>query len=352
VARAPQKAVAVNAEMPSPLLPSVCLFIPTFRRPEGLRRLLAHVAQLEYAGALTVVVVDNDAATRAGQAVVAELSPAFPVPLRCVVERRRGQTYAYNRGFIEACRQLEPPQFVAVLDDDEFPGPRWLYEMITTAVACEADLVGGPVFPVFEQPDCWLAKTSLYQPQRYATGHIEMIYGAGSMLIRRDVLERYLDEPFSHEFAFTGGSDLEFFTRCRRDGRSFAWADGAEVFEATPGSRTTLAWLLRRHFRKGTDNTRIDRKFSAGVRDAALRWFKGLGLIACGIVSLPAMLLAGRAAVAASLISVARGAGRVAAEFNLLYEEYRVPDTAEETAMPEPRLQPSSLTIRQRKEVA
>ena len=44
-----------------------------------------------------------------------------------------------------------------------------------------------------------------------------MIYGAGSMLVRRDVLERYLDEPFSHEFAFTGGSDLEFFTRCRRD---------------------------------------------------------------------------------------------------------------------------------------
>ena len=55
-----------------------------------------------------------------------------------------------------------------------------------------------------------------------------MIYGAGSMLVRRDVLERYLDEPFSHEFAFTGGSDLEFFTRCRRDGQSFAWADDFE----------------------------------------------------------------------------------------------------------------------------
>jgi glycosyltransferase involved in cell wall biosynthesis len=359
VATAPQKAFAVNADMPSSLLPSVCLFIPTFRRPEGLRRLLAHVELLEYARALTVVVVDNDAAERAGQAVVDEVSPGFPFPLRCVVERQRGQTYAYNRGFVESCRQSEP-QYVAVLDDDEFPSPRWLHEMVTTAVACEADLVGGPVFPVFDQPDCWLAKTSLYQPRRYATGRVDMIYGAGSMLIRRDVLERYLDEPFCHEFAFTGGSDLEFFTRCRRDGRSFAWADDAEVFETTPASRTTLAWLLRRHFRKGTDNTRIDRKFSRGARDAALRWYKGLGLIAYGIVSLPAKLLAGRAAAATSLISVARGAGRIAAEFNLLYEEYRVPDARGEPLLPDSviaartnaAVPPSSLTIRQRTEVA
>jgi succinoglycan biosynthesis protein ExoM len=344
VAGAPQKAVAVNADMPPPLSPSVCLFIPTFRRPDGLRRLLAHVEQLEYAGPLTVVVVDNDAVERAGHAVVAEVSASFPFPLRCVVERQRGQTYAYNRGFVEACRQLERPEYVAVLDDDEFPGPRWLREMVTTAVACKADLVGGPVFPVFDLPDHWLAKTGLYQPRRFATGRIEMIYGAGSMLVRRNVIERYLDEPFSHEFAFTGGSDLEFFSRCRRDGRSFAWANDAEVFETTPGSRTTLAWLLRRHFRKGTDNTRIDRKFSAGFRDTALRWIKGLGLIAYGMLSLPVMLLAGRAAAAASLISVARGAGRIAAEFNVLYEEYRV-DAHED-------VESSSLTIRQRKEAA
>ena len=345
----------MNADMSSSLPPSVCLFVPTFRRPDGLRRLLKHVAMLEYAGALTIVVVDNDAVERAGQAVVAEMSPAFHFPLRCVVERQRGQTFAYNRGFVEACRQPDPPKYVAVLDDDEFPGPRWLHEMVTTAVACKADLVGGPVFPVFDRPDCWLASTNLYQPRRYATGRIEMIYGAGSMLVRRDVLERYLDEPFSHEFAFTGGSDLEFFTRCRRDGRSFAWANDSEVFETTPGSRTTLAWLHRRHFRKGTDNTRIDRKFSRGARDAALRWYKGIGLVAYGLLSFPAMLLAGRAAAATSLLSVARGAGRIAAEFNLLYEEYRVLDAGGEPALSAPATaadsQPSSLTIRQRTEV-
>jgi succinoglycan biosynthesis protein ExoM len=307
----------------SPHSPSVGLFIPTFRRPEGLRKLLAHVARLKYEGTVTVVVIENDAEELAGQSVVGEVSPTFPFALRCVVEHRRGQTYAYNRGFVEAARQPDPPQFVAVLDDDEFPHPNWLTEMVTIAVAYGADLIGGPVFPVFDRPDCWLAKTRLYEPHRYLTGRVDMIYGAGSMLIRRDVLEQYLDEPFSHDFAFTGGSDFHFFTRCRVDGRSFAWADDAHVFETTPDSRTSLAWLVRRQFRKGNDNTRIDRKFTRGIRHATARWYKGLGLIAYGIVTLPLALFSGRAAAARSLLNAARGVGRIAAEFGVLYEEYR-----------------------------
>jgi hypothetical protein len=142
--------------------------------------------------------------------------------------------------------------------------------MIATALRYEADIVGGPVFPVFEDPDHWLARGGLYAPRRFVTGRVEMIYGAGTMLIRRDVLAHYLDEPFSDAFAFTGGSDHEFFIRCRRDGCSFAWADDARLFETTPRARTTPGWLLLRSFRKGTVATRIDRRYSPGRASAAL----------------------------------------------------------------------------------
>jgi glycosyltransferase involved in cell wall biosynthesis len=232
--------------MSDTIWPAVSLCIPTFRRPDGLRTLLSHVAALTYSGPLSVVVVDNDGEQRAGDSVVREMQPGFPFPLLGVVESRPGQTYAYNTGFAAAARR-PATDYVAVLDDDEFPAPDWLSEMIKTAVRYEADITGGPVFPVFEDPDHWLAKSGLYAPRRYATGPVDMIYGAGSMVIRRDVLERYLDEPFSHAFAFTGGSDLDFFFRCRRDGRSFAWADEAHVFETTPRSRTTTRWLLWRY---------------------------------------------------------------------------------------------------------
>jgi succinoglycan biosynthesis protein ExoM len=303
--------------------PAVSLCIPTFRRPDGLTKLLAHVAGLNYRGPLAVVVVDNDCEERAGEAVVRAAAPKFPFPLTAVVEPRRGQTYAYNAAFGAACR-IPGTEYVAVLDDDEYPDPGWLTEMIKVAIGYEVDIVGGPVFPVFDEPGHWLANTAaLYEPRRYATGLVDMIYGAGSMVIRRDVLEAYLDEPFSNAFAFTGGSDLDFFMRCRREGRSFAWADEARVLETVPASRTSVRWLLLRGFRAGTDRTRIDRNFANGARDRVKRWVKGSGLIARGIALLPLALLRGRGAAVYGLVVAANGVGRLAAEFGLLYEEYR-----------------------------
>jgi glycosyltransferase involved in cell wall biosynthesis len=302
--------------------PAVNLCVPTFRRPEGLRRLLDGVAQLKYGGTLSVVVVDNDANSMDGCAVVESVAPEFPFPLTCIVEPRRGQTYAYNTAFAKACAS-PPAEYVVVLDDDERPDDQWLAELVKMTIETGADIVGGPVFPVFDDPAHWLAKTSLYDPRRYPSGRVDMIYGAGSMLIRRTVLAAYLDEPFSHAFAFTGGSDFDFFTRCRRDGRSFAWADDAWVWETTPASRLTVSWLLRRGFRKGTDRTRIDRRFGGTLREAARRWVKGVGLVAWGLGSLLLVGWRNRGARVGSLILAAQGLGRLAAEFNILYEEYR-----------------------------
>jgi succinoglycan biosynthesis protein ExoM len=303
--------------------PDVCLCVPTFRRPDGLRKLLEHVARLAYPGSIKVIVVDNDGDDRAGAAVVAQAAPAFPFPLSCTIETRRGQTYAYNRAFSNACRATPAPDYIAVLDDDEYPDPNWLTELMRVARQYQVDIVGGPVFPVFDMPDHWLAQSGFYAPVRHATGRVPMIYGAGNMAIRRSVLEQYLDEPFLHAFAFTGGSDYEFFWRCRNDGRSFAWADAATVFETTPPSRTTVSYLLRRKFRNGTEATRLERKFLHTVAGALRRWYTGFGLLGLGIVSLPLAALRGRRAIMASLIRAARGAGRLAAEFDLLYEEYR-----------------------------
>ena len=194
------------------------------------------------------------------------MAPTFRFPLSAYIETRRGHTYAYNRAFVNACHSMPAPDYVAVLDDDEYPDVNWLTEMVRVALAYDVEIVGGPVFPVFENPDHWLAKSGLYAPHRYATGRVSMIYGAGSMLIRRTTLEHYLDEPFHNDYAFTGGSDEEFFYRCRRDGRTFAWADEAHVFETTPRSRTTVGYLLRRMFRKGTGATRVERKFEGTAR--------------------------------------------------------------------------------------
>ena len=55
------------------ILPAVILCIPTFRRPDGLRKLLTHVSRLRYQGRLSVIVIDNDEEQLAGAAVVAQM---------------------------------------------------------------------------------------------------------------------------------------------------------------------------------------------------------------------------------------------------------------------------------------
>jgi len=303
--------------------PFVCLCVPTFHRPAGLRKLLLHVNRLDYPGRLMVIVVDNDVDQRAGAAVVQDMSSTLCYPLKCVVEPRRGQTFAYNRAFLEACRTQPPCDYVAVLDDDEFPEPGWLTELMKIALQHWADITGGPVFPIFEEPNHWLAKSGLFGPARYPTGRVPMIYGSGNMMIRRDILDQYLDEPFLNELAFVGGSDQDFFWRCRRDGRSFAWADNARVYEATPSARLSIRFMLRRRFRNGTEATLLERKGLGSAIGAPMRWLKGLALLTAGIVSLPICALGGRRSMMTSLIWAARGAGRIAAEFNFYDEQYR-----------------------------
>jgi hypothetical protein len=76
-------------------------------------------------------------------------------------------------------------------------------------------------------------------------------------------------------------------------------------------------------FRKGTGATRVERKFAGTIPGAVRRWCKGLGLIGSGALFLAIAAFGGRPGIMRSLILAARGSGRIAAEFGILYEEYR-----------------------------
>ena len=75
----------------------VAVCICTYRRPEGLRALLAGLAARRFAGPppdVRLVVVDN-AGDGETQAIVAELAPDLAV--RCEHEAKRGISHARNR---------------------------------------------------------------------------------------------------------------------------------------------------------------------------------------------------------------------------------------------------------------
>ena len=58
----------------------VLIAIPTFRRPDGLRRLLAAIAKMETAAEIKVLVADNEGAG-AGTDVVKEPAKSYRFPI-------------------------------------------------------------------------------------------------------------------------------------------------------------------------------------------------------------------------------------------------------------------------------
>lgn len=302
--------------------PSVAVAVITYRRPKGLRELLAGLADVELPAGLDagfcVVVVDNDA-TGSARSTVEDLRGTSPWPIEYVVEPEQGIPQARNRALAE-CAAVD---FVAFVDDDEVPGKRWLSELLRVQAETGADAVTGPVEAAFETtPPSWVRCAWIFNRPRFAEGAAIEWATTSNVLLARSA--RRTGQLFNEAMRFTGGSDTHFFMRLKRQGGSIVWADRALVVEHFPASRLTLRWVLARQYRRG--NTQ-----SLCYRDLDPRWgrrvrqvVRGLWRVARGLSLLPLALAGRRCAVLHGLQSICLGAGLITGVAGVRYEEYRV----------------------------
>ena len=231
----------------------------TFRRPDGLRRLLDGLNELTFRKnpepEITVVVVDNDGAAPMRARIDARRR-GFRWQLRYDCEPVRGVSSARNRAL-----DLVPPDAdcIASIDDDEVPVPGWLDELLYVRRTYRASIVQGPVRPHFlSPPPRWLIRGRFLELGPYRDG-ASLHYGyTGNSLIDAAVV-RQLRLRFDPRFDRTGGEDQRFFGCAIAAGHRVVTAEQALVHEWIPASRTTLLYLLRRRFRMGTTLAMIDR---------------------------------------------------------------------------------------------
>jgi GT2 family glycosyltransferase len=303
---------------------NVSICCATYKRPDGLKRLLEALARLRFerveAPALEVVVVDNEAAGRA-RAICSELEPGFPWRLRCEEEPRQGITYARNRGLDCA---LPGADFVAFIDDDEVPEPGWLDALMRAQQRHAADVVSGPVRSTFgpEIPE-WVRKGGFFRPRALADGaRLEIAFTHNALVSAGLFLEI---GRFDDRFAHTGGEDTDFFMRAHRAGRLMVWAADAVVEEAVPLARASTGWILRRGYREWSSHSFSEKEQRPGLRTRAERVAKASTLILAGCATLPFSALLGKHRSVRSLLLVARGVGSLAGLLGSRYQEYRAP---------------------------
>lgn len=288
-------------------LPHICVCICTFKRPEMLRRLLSALRALNTSGrfSISVAVVDNDMRATAAP-VVEEMIAAGGIELRYSVEPQQNIALARNR----VC-SLAAGEFLAWIDDDEFPGRDWLLRMLHTCQKTGAAGVLGPVLPHFDDhAPRWVVDGGLYDRPRHPTGFRLAWQEArtGNVLIRKNVVDE-IPGPFLAEFP-NGGEDQDFFRRAMEKGHSFVWCDEGEVFETVPPTRWKRSVMLRRALLRGRNSI----KHPAG---RGLNIIKSVVAVPAYLLLLPFILILGQGLFMRFMIKLCDHLGRLLAAVNL-----------------------------------
>lgn len=237
-------------------LPNVVLGVITCRNPAGLEKLLRSLSEHDKSLFYRLVVVENDQA-KDGMEVCERLNAAgFTPRIEVHFESRQGISYARNRVLTES--RSEPFDYVAMLDDDEYPTQGWLHKLVRKARAEGADVVCGPVVGVLPTPPAPpLLESDFERPGWTQRGDRTLVLATGNVLFSAALVERHAGDWFAGSYALTGSEDSEFLLRTFSRGAKHAVEMDAVVYEDVPASRATEAWLRRRAHRTANGLFRI-----------------------------------------------------------------------------------------------
>jgi glycosyltransferase involved in cell wall biosynthesis len=223
---------------------SVTVAIPTADRPQALRRCVAALLAGERRPA-EIVIVDQS-----GEPPPRALDTAYagPVPIRHVVDPRRGLSVARNLGLEHAASPI-----VAFIDDDCVPTPGWVSAIQNAffewpAVAC----VTGPVLPLgAERPGRYAVSSRTGTVEQSFSGDVApwLVGTGGNMAVRRDVLggEILFDPRLGSGSAGRAGEDIDALRQMLRSGHEVRYAPAAVVLH----ERQSLRRRLRSRFGYG-----------------------------------------------------------------------------------------------------
>jgi succinoglycan biosynthesis protein ExoM len=270
---------------------AVVISVLTFRRLERLAQLLpellAQAADLGLDPVFTtrVLVVDNDPAAGA-RALVS----GFGAAVSYVHEPLPGIAAARARAVSEA----GDADVVVFIDDDVFPRPGWLLEMLGTwrRLGRPAGVVGRVCPEHAGAMDAWIAAGGFFTRRSYPTGTRVQAGSSANLLLDLRLLHE-LDLTFDSRLGLRGGEDTLLTRTITARGHALVWCDEAAVSDVIPPSRLTRQWVLKRAFSHGVVASRVDILLSGHpVRTrirlalgAVVRVLGGVGQALAGLVT-------------------------------------------------------------------
>lgn len=248
----------------------VVIGIPTFKRPQGLRRLLETIAKQQADFSPIVLVADNEGEGGGGHATVNQMKADYPYELVVIAVPARGISHVRNALMLHAFDKFNA-DMLAMVDDDEVVEQQWIASLVKMQQLENVDVTAGTVLPEFAvEPPVWAEKLNIYWRTIHPAGRIDLVQGTGNVLLNRSVWVKFKGQFFDPVFGLTGGGDKEFFSRLKIAGATFAFTPDAVSHELIDSSRLTKEWAKQRAYRIGCGDVRIMRK----NRMSVLSWVR------------------------------------------------------------------------------
>lgn len=268
--------------------PTIAICCSTFHRHEGLKLLLQSLDALELKEprpAMRIVVTNNDPEDREPSRIVEEWNAGGGLQADYLDEPRRGLSFPRNRAIEHT---IDAYDYIAFIDDDSTARPDWLQQLLDVRADTGADVVTGPVAPVYETtPPDWIVEGGFFAPAVRETGRSLDRAFTNNVLITTESIRR-TDTRFDPEIALFGSEDTLFFKTMTSRGARIVWAADALVDDSVPTARATSDWLIMRHKRTGMCNSVGEMKIRGRALATPSLLARGLvwTVLGCGLLLL------------------------------------------------------------------
>lgn len=203
---------------------------------------------------IEIVVVDNSKEAFAQKTIERLQHNSYPIHY-CVFD---GVGIAAVRNkVLEICKSLNP-DYIALIDDDEFPSDNWLTNLYDTINLYNANIISGPVKSKFVNYKLNEIKVPKHISQnkifnlhpKRKTGKVCNSCSTNNVLFQTKILIE-TNIKFDEKFNKMSGEDLDFFERLTAHGYKIVWCKEAFVTELVPPDRSNIQYILKRNFNNG-----------------------------------------------------------------------------------------------------
>ena len=251
----------MTSDLPGTFLVSV--IIPTYNRPEPLKRALRSVLRQVLPDHLEmeVLVVDNSADNSAKSIMAEPEFIAFGGALKYVSEPDPGVANARNTGIEHAAGK-----WIAFLDDDMEAAKGWIAALARSLEVTNGDASFGPIAARLEHGQAGdrlvqFFSRSLTEADNADVTHLAAYLGTGNSMFDKAAcqLSGHAFDPSLNE---AGGEDSLLLRRLAISGKTFIWSEGADSVEWVPAGRANWQYVARRRFLSGQIRTLVNHKLS------------------------------------------------------------------------------------------